>query len=63
MKETIHNLLCDWDGILNWYGVNEEGKREIKKMVAYEVDCYKKMTWYNKLLNKVPEWNPFDRIK
>ncbi len=58
MKETIHNLQCDWDGICGWYGLDEEAKREIKKNVAYEVDCYRKMKWYDKLLNKIPEWNP-----
>lgn len=59
-RETIHNLQGDWEGILDWYGVrDQEMRREIIKMAAYEVDCFRKQPFYKKVLNQMPEWNPF----
>jgi len=60
MKETINNLQCDWEGMLEWYGVeNEDDRREIKKMIAYEIDCYRKRGFL-RFFKKTPKWEIFN---
>ena len=54
-KKTIYNLQCDWDGILRWHGLSGEEVREIKKIVADEVEAYREQSWWRRLFNMMPE--------
>lgn len=52
-KETLFNLIYDWDGELRWRGVEREVDiRDIKRMIAEEVDAYKNLPWYKKLFKR-----------
>jgi len=63
MKEndTFYNLQADWNYELEWAGVSDEKhRRRLKKLVAFEVDCFRNQSWYRRLLNKMPEVRFFD---
>lgn len=54
-KETFFNLQADWDGELEWAGVLDHSeKRIIKNLVAFEVDVFRKQSWWRRLLNLMP---------
>ncbi|MEK6879272.1 MAG: hypothetical protein AABY22_06660 [Nanoarchaeota archaeon] len=66
-KETRNNLQCDWEGVFAFQDSECSvcgcpPRREIIEMAVEEIDAYRDQPWWRRLLNKMPEWEPFNEF-